>query len=245
MVLKLLGKVETLPLLLIHLGIRIITADLILRPEDTEAVVGFPTFLNCSTTLSGEIQWFHYRDGDTQQRNLVYGYNKFYQPYEGRFQIEKDETKGAYNLVIARVAVEDFGKYQCQDDFGKGVEGSAQLVVLESQPTCESSMKPEGLIGPNMCGMKPDDLHLSCSVQYRGNQPPSIVWIKTGSEIVITEGVTPNISTNQAIYDLTLKSTVFKDGDSFECRTTNSAMMQYGCTSQTVKVNGCKYSNDM
>lgn len=118
-------------------------------------------------------------------------------------------------------------------------------LIAESLPMCESSMKPEGVIGSNRCGIPPESLHLSCSATYRGNRAPSIVWMRNGSETNITEGVTFISSTNHVTLNLTLKPDSIADGDAFQCRTTASATgSQYGCTPETVKVNsGCKAPN--
>lgn len=94
------------------------------------------TFLNCSTSiLSAEIHWFHYAPGLNADRSFVYGFGQFYPPFQGRFHMEKDGATGAYNLVIPSVRMEDAGKYECQDDVGRGAKHSADLVVLGNQAT--------------------------------------------------------------------------------------------------------------
>ena len=94
-------------------------------------MVGGTTFFNCSTTLaSSEIHWFHYVVGDTKDRSFVYGYDQFYSSYLGRFQMEKNVATGSYNLIITSISIHDAGRYECQDDFGRGDKDSAQLTVL-------------------------------------------------------------------------------------------------------------------
>ena len=111
-----------------------VTSDLILKPKDADAVVGQTTFFNCSTTLaSAEIHWFHYAIGDTKDRSFVYGYDQFYSSYIGRFQMEKNAATGSYNLIISSVTIADAGRFECQDDTGRGDKDSAQFTVLGIQ----------------------------------------------------------------------------------------------------------------
>lgn len=44
--------------------------------------------------------------------------------------MEKNAATGAYNLIISSPTVADAGRYECQDDAGRGDKGSAQLIVL-------------------------------------------------------------------------------------------------------------------
>ena len=109
----------------------VVKSNLITKPKDTDAVVGGTAFLNCSTTLvSAEIHWFHYAVGDTKDRSFVYGYDQFYSRYLGRFQMEKNAATGSYNLIISSVTIADAGRFECQDDSGRGAKYSAQLTVL-------------------------------------------------------------------------------------------------------------------
>lgn len=102
-------------------------AEIVAGPRSTAIQVGSSAHFNCSSSLPDEIHWFHYAIG-ANDRVFVYGYEKFYAPYEGRFELEKNDT--AYNLVIPSVKLEDAGKYECQDVRGSGDKKSAQLTVL-------------------------------------------------------------------------------------------------------------------
>lgn len=103
-------------------------AALTVRPSDTVSVVGKDTYFNCTSTLGDKpIDWYHYQIGSSQ-RKPVYGHNKFYPPYLGRFQT--NNLTGAYDLRITGVTEGDAGIYECQDDAGYGDKGQAQLIVL-------------------------------------------------------------------------------------------------------------------
>lgn len=60
----------------------------------------------------------------------MYAGGVFYEPYLGRFQIEINNSTGAYNLIIPSVESQDVGEYSCQDDGGHGKISSAKLIVL-------------------------------------------------------------------------------------------------------------------
>ena len=101
-----------------------------IAPSSSEVQRGGSTYFNCSTSVtSKEVHWFHYPVSSTE-RTFVYGFGEFYNPYLGRFAIDKNVTTGEYNLVITSVVAEDAGKYECQDDAGGGMKKSAHLVIL-------------------------------------------------------------------------------------------------------------------
>lgn len=124
--------VEYSECLWLHLRHILGVAEIVTKPTVTEVVVGGSTFLNCSTNIVQEVHWFHTPLESNQDRNFLYGYDQFYQPYIGRFQMEKNDANGAYNLVIPSVKLEDAGVYECQDETGRGKKQSAQLIVLGS-----------------------------------------------------------------------------------------------------------------
>lgn len=106
-------------------------AELVVKPTDRESLVDELTYFNCSTSVvSQAIQWFHFPLGVSGDREIVYGYNQFYGIYKDRFAIEVNEAAGTYNLVIRSVQVQDAGRYECQDDVGRGAKASARLIVL-------------------------------------------------------------------------------------------------------------------
>ena len=108
---------------------------------------------------------------------------------------------------------------------------------------CQSNTKPHGLIGPNICGIEPEELHVTCAVQYHGNQPPLLQWRESGK--VIVEGVTHNASSDRAIYNLKIKVNARMDGLLYECMTTRSTQVQYGCTSGVIKLAGMFTRSDL
>jgi len=116
----------------------------------------------------------------------------------------------------------------------------ALAVFVDENPVCQSNIKPQGLVVPNICGIEPDALHLTCAVQYHGNQPPLLQWREVQSGKAIVEGVTHNASSDRAIYYLTMEVNSRTHGSSYQCVTTRSTTSQYGCTSDVVSVKGCE-----
>ena len=105
-------------------------SDIVVAPNTREVQHGGSTYFNCSTSVtSKEVHWFHYPVSATE-RSFVYGFEKFYDPYLGRFAMVKNVTTGEYNLVITSVVAGDAGKYECQDDAGGGMRKSAHLVII-------------------------------------------------------------------------------------------------------------------
>src|SRR6218665_611702 len=101
-----------------------IDAGLSNAPQDTESKVSDTTYFNCSTNLtSKEILWNH---GD----QYLYSDNGILPPYDERFEIDRNESTGSYNLVIHSVEPSDAGEYICIDDDGLGERRSAELIVL-------------------------------------------------------------------------------------------------------------------
>ena len=103
-------------------------ADIVIKPNLTEVGVGGATFLNCSTNSPQKINWFLTKVG-TDAADYVCSDDTF-RTGIGRFQMEKDEANGAYNLVIQSVKMEDAGLYGCEEEGGKGNKHEAQLIVL-------------------------------------------------------------------------------------------------------------------
>ncbi len=115
-------------------------------------------------------------------------------------------------------------------------------VLVDENPVCQSNIKPQGFIGPNICGFEPDTLHLTCSVQYHGNQPPMMQWKEVGSDKVIVEGATRNASVDRVFYYVKkMEVNSRMDGLSYQCVTTRSTTSQYGCTTDIVSVKSCEY----
>src|SRR6218665_958342 len=111
---------------------------------------------------------------------------------------------------------------------------------LDGEPECSSYKNLDSVMGPNACGIQPDELHLSCSISYHGRIPPDLKWTKLGDNDSIIEMVTKNESDGRFTYGLTIKANQIKDNSSYECQTTKSRTSKASCTSRTVKLL-CEY----
>ena len=100
-------------------------------------------------------------------------------------------------------------------------------------------MRPEGLVGPNSCGLPIEELHLSCSVLYSGNIPPILQWKMEGEDTPISEGVVTDNAGKSVTTNLTMSSKVEVDGVLFTCGTARSHHKQHNCATGPVKIN-CK-----
>src|SRR6218665_4091862 len=103
-------------------------------------------------------------------------------------------------------------------------------------------MKPDGLIGPNSCGIEPEELHLSCSIAYTGNISPRLEWKAARWNGPVKGNSTEETTNGIYRYNVTMKSDLDMDGSSYVCQTTRAMGTKYKvCTSDVVKIL-CKYT---
>ena len=100
-------------------------------------------------------------------------------------------------------------------------------------------MRPEGLVGPNSCGLPVDKLHLSCSVSYIGNIPPILQWKVEGNDTPISKAIVSDYPGKSITTNLTLSSGVELDGVVFTCGSTRSHNKEHHCKTNPVIIN-CK-----
>src|SRR5688572_22690505 len=98
-------------------------------------------------------------------------------------------------------------------------------------------MQSDGVIGPNSCGIEPDEIQLSCSSKYHGDTPLILQWRAHGNNQSSTEGqFTVTTNNNEVIFKLRMKSTLDLNNASFICETTRSAKRNYSCSSDAIKI---------
>src|SRR6218665_1412951 len=97
-------------------------------------------------------------------------------------------------------------------------------------------MKPDGLLGPNSCNIKPDELQMSCNVSYHGNIPPLIQWREVQSAQHIERGVSCNQTDNQVTCKFSVNASLDLHGSSYICETATSAATRYNCSSGVINV---------
>lgn len=216
-------------------------SEIIERPLDAEVLLGDSTYFNCSIVIgSGDIAWLHYAVGERSKHpKRVYAYGNLIPPYDKRFRIEKDSALGSANLILTEAKIEDAGLYVCQNG-GRGQHPSAQLIILETSPTCQTNIHTDGFIGPNSCGLQTERIHLSCSINFKGNIPPHLQWtrVKHDGSVAINESLSSscNVTEGRVICSYTEESDIAIDGSHFVCQTNASKRPQYTCTTNAVKI---------
>lgn len=213
---------------------------IIVSPNDTEVRVGDSTYLNCSISdASATATWYHYPVGKTS-REIVFLRNRVRGPYDKRFRAEMDSSTGSFNLVISKANLEDAGKYVCED--GESADPKvAQVIVLEGDPTCQSNINASGFIGPNDCGLQQDIISMSCSVNFKGNVPPKLQWMRIkGSNSFAIDDSLLTCSSSDPIGSVTCNYTAASDidfdGSHFACQTNASRNALYRCSTDVVKI---------
>lgn len=140
--------------------------DLVVRPSDSEVVVGRNVRLPCSTSETMEVYWLHIPLGTSQPIHIYYE-KKVVNGYSRRYRVEEDTEGGKYDLILQNAQSEDAGTYRCHDRVGSGKWSDAELVVLESEPRCEA----QDLI---FCNETTGKFNVSCSIVYAGRTQPRI-----------------------------------------------------------------------
>lgn len=91
-------------------------------------------------------------------------------------------------------------------------------------PVCTSATDLTKVVGTNNCGIKSDQLLLSCIVQYKGNEPPVMKWRKTGEQTTIDSPIAPaKPSSDRIIYNVTMDGSSVVNGSGFECFASRAA----------------------
>src|SRR6218665_2940965 len=102
---------------------------------------------------------------------------------------------------------------------------------------CQSNINAQKVIGPNSCDIQPDQLGLTCMVQYLGNEAPILQWRLNETNKPITNGVTRDTSGNRVTYNLTMTTEQISNGSYYVCQTTRSTS-KISCNSGKIKVVG-------
>ena len=158
----------------------------------------------------------------------------------GRHSVEVDDSSGSCVLMIKRLQVEDAGTYICRRDDGEYLE--TELIILVSNPTCESNSSLADVLVDNDCGLEPDCIELKCSVVYHGNIPPVIQWRHPLESDVILSSVVSHQSTPSnkivVVNSLTRVSNIRLNGTHFVCSVdeVESGEQNYGCATRNISV---------
>lgn len=151
---------------------RFCDGSLTVKPSNIESLIGQRVQLHCSTSEPYYVLWDH-ASVRSSSRNYIFYSGVLILPYSQRFQLERDNATGAYNLVIPSVQKEDAGNYRCMDMAGHGEQAEAELIVLDSNPQCETD-------AIEFCEQTSQDFETSCTVRYRGNHAPEMECSSNG-----------------------------------------------------------------
>src|SRR6218665_1033303 len=116
-----------------------VLGGLTVYPRDTQVIAGDTAKLTCSTNNPSMAIYWNYSpvgvdpSSPDSRPTYVYRYGDVIKRFRARFEVERNESAGATNLVIGQVNASDAGTYICQDNDGFGETGRAQLIVLGMQ----------------------------------------------------------------------------------------------------------------
>ena len=111
-------------IIVILFPVKIVAGELVIAPQNTVAKVGDTAYFNCSTNLSSsDINWRH-------GSKYIYSGDFIIEPYDVRFEIDRNASDGSYNLVIHSVEPDDAGEYICIEVKAQATRRSARLIVL-------------------------------------------------------------------------------------------------------------------
>lgn len=117
------------------------------------------------------------------------------------------------------------------------------IFLTEQGPICQSSKMTNTVIGPNSCGIEPDNLVLTCTVQYHGNEVPILEWRNLVSNDTISKGITRGSNDTYVTLSLTMTVDNSIDDTSYLCQTIISTPDPYSCQIGPIVVQGkCKQS---
>ena len=97
-----------------------------------------------------------------------------------------------------------------------------------SELVCESDMDPRGVVGPTECerAIAPDEVTLSCSLTYNGNNAPRMIWSKAGDSPTLNNTHCVNIY-KRVTCNTTLTANLQVIGSAYICEVT---IQQYNCS---------------
>ena len=218
------------------------SAGLELSPRRATRSIGDTVRLNCSDPQIDSLHWMHASPG-SQSRKYIYlsgiGVSMDYER-GGRHSVEVDDSSGSCDLRIEQLQVEDAGTYICRRDDGEYLE--MELIILVSNPTCESNSSLADVLVDNDCGMEPDCIELKCSVGYHGNDPPVIRWRHSVNSDIILPGAVSHQSTSSnkivVVNSLTRASKIRLNGTHFVCSVdeVESGELSYRCATRNISV---------
>jgi hypothetical protein len=157
-------------------GVCLVNGALDLLPENNVAFIDDTITLNCrAASLGARVMWAEYV---TNQQGSVISDNRGIlpsHPNAARYAITGAGLD--FNLQISNLTLFDGGKYLCQDIQGSPpatVQGSAEIIVLQSDPICTDFPTVTGALVEGRLYQQ------ECEIYYRGNFVPQMIWSGPG-----------------------------------------------------------------
>jgi len=157
---------------------RLATADLDIVPENHAVVggIGSTVVLTCRSTTptpTARILWTEFASTSlgsvvSDNRGVVPSH-----PNAARYSVIGSIEGNEFHLQISNVVAADGGTYMCQDVNSAPpatFRGFADLVVLESEPSCTDYATGDGIVIDGV------QYAAECNVNYRGNIAPRFQW---------------------------------------------------------------------
>jgi len=137
------------------------------RPENTVGFIGKTVKLNCRGFTS-KIEWIFTATGSHSPITIAQNCKLDKRAIDHH---KLDTEANSCNLEIEHLTFALAGSYTCSDRSERSSVSTAQLVILEADPTCSPSTGNERSVAAGT------DVILTCSVRYAGLYPPVMEWI--------------------------------------------------------------------
>jgi len=159
-------------------------------PLNEHALVGQTVYLICVATVAppiSRILWYEFASTGSGQVVSDNGNILPSHPNAARYRIVQNEGTEFF-LEISNVQMSDGGSYACADiQSGPPAlySGQAELIVLQSHPTCSTLLPSGGVV------LEGQNYTSSCQLYYRGGMTPKVTW--TGPEpFIVGDIITPS-----------------------------------------------------
>jgi len=140
------------------------------------AVVGSEVTLTCrGQSNSNKVLWSFLPKGSYKSAVIVQNCNVDCRHID---EYDINTNNKACNLVIDNVTMALAGTYACSDRSKESFTAAAELIVLESEPSCKSSADGQKFLKAGT------EVNFTCSVRYAGTKPPSMDWTDEFDKVI-------------------------------------------------------------
>jgi len=88
-----------------------------------------------------------------------------------------------------------------------------------SQFNCTHNISEDGIVGGDICGigLQPDSVNLTCSINFRGNKAPELLWSRDNGDNVTRYITIRTVSNSIATSTVLISTNERMNGSSFIC----------------------------